>query len=360
MANIYLMVEDVQKEKSSAVLATVVRTKGSTPQKPGSSALFNGDGLIAGTVGGGIVEKKITDIASSAAISGKSGIYHFNLDNAISSSNEAICGGEITILVDATPRMSLPAFKQMKNAVENRNEGILLTEIKGSSETDLEISRHWVDRLNMSSLQDPAGKIIPGINEMISGNYSSDFREIALSNNEKEISRVFLERLSSPAKLIIAGAGHIGRVLSAIGSIAGFEVTVIDDRPEFANSDNIPYASRIIVRDVGEAMKELEKSSDTFVVIVTRGHKNDADALRPCIGTGIPYLGMIGSRRKTDAMRSEFITKGWATPQQWSSIYTPIGLEINSRTVEEIAISIVAQLIMVKNQHRSKRQGCPA
>jgi xanthine dehydrogenase accessory factor len=360
MANIYLRVEDIQKEKSSAVLATVVRTKGSTPQKPGSSALFNGEGLIAGTVGGGIVEKKITDIASQAIITGKSGIYHFNLDNAITSSNEAICGGEISILVDAAPARSLPVFRQIKQSLENRNEGILLTEIKGSGETDLEISRYWVDRLNKSSLTNLSGKIITDIDEMISGNNSSDFHEVALTATQNEVSRIFIERLSSPEKLVIAGAGHIGRVLSAIGSIAGFDVTVIDDRPEFANPGNIPSASRIIVSDVGEAMKELVKSSDTFVVIVTRGHKNDADALRPCIGTDLAYLGMIGSRKKTDAMRSEFISKGWATPEQWSSIYTPIGLEINSRTVEEIAISIAAQLIMVKNQHRPKRQGCPA
>lgn len=360
MPNIYLRLADSQNDISSPVIATVIRTKGSTPQKPGSSALFNAGGLIAGTVGGGIVEKRTTEIAIQAGLSGKSGLYHFNLDNTISSSNEAICGGQISILVDADPLKFIPALRKMRESVENNKRGILLTEIKGLSETDINISRYWINRDNISSDLEMDANLVSEINKMISENGSSDFHEVDIPKKKDEISFMFLEALSSPPKLIIAGAGHIGRVLSAIGSIAGFEVTVIDDRLEFANSDNIPDASRIIVKDIGEAMKELDKGSDTFVVIVTRGHKNDADALRPCIGSGLAYLGMIGSRIKTEAMRTEFISKGWATPEQWSSIHTPIGLEINSRTVEEIAISIIAELIMVKNMTIPKRRGCPA
>ena len=133
-----------------------------------------------------------------------------------------------------------------------------------------------------------------------------------------------------------------------------FEVTIIDDRPEYANAGNIPEADHIIVNDIGKTLTELNKSADTFVVIVTRGHKDDAEALKPCIGSNLAYIGMIGSKNKIASMKSTFIDNRWATIKEWDSIHTPIGLEINSKTVEEIAISIIAQLILVRNSKKAK------
>jgi xanthine dehydrogenase accessory factor len=126
---------------------------------------------------------------------------------------------------------------------------------------------------------------------------------------------------------------------------------VIDDRNEFANKGNLPDADHIIVRDIGEAMQEIEKNSNTYIVIVTRGHSNDAEALKPCLGSDARYIGMIGSRAKTAKLHNNFVRNNWATEEQWSRIFTPIGLEIGSKTVEEIAISIAAQLVLVRNSH---------
>jgi xanthine dehydrogenase accessory factor len=131
-----------------------------------------------------------------------------------------------------------------------------------------------------------------------------------------------------------------------------FEVTVIDDRQEYANSENIPEADHIIVKDIGEALAGLKLSNDTYVVIVTRGHKDDAAALKSCIGSGLAYTGMIGSRNKIATMRSDFFKKNWATIEQWDTIHAPVGLEIKSKTVEEIAVSIAAQLILVRNSKK--------
>ncbi len=193
----------------------------------------------------------------------------------------------------------------------------------------------------------------PVVNEMLCENNPSDYREMELSIPDEEPSSLFfLEPVFPPQKLIIAGAGHMGKELAHLGAMVGFEVTVIDDRAEYANSENIPDAERIIVNDIGKALVDLNKSDDTFVVIVTRGHKDDAEALKPCIGAGLAYTGMIGSKNKIAAMKSTFIEKGWATQNQWDTIHTPIGLEIKSRTVEEIAISIVAQLILVRNSRK--------
>jgi xanthine dehydrogenase accessory factor len=158
-----------------------------------------------------------------------------------------------------------------------------------------------------------------------------------------------------PEHLVIAGAGHIGKSLAHLADMLDFEITVIDDRKEYANADNIPEAAHIIVKDIGDALKDLEKNANTYVVIVTRGHKDDASALRSCMGKELAYTGMIGSKNKIAQMRSDFLKNGWSTEGQWDALYTPIGLEIKSRTVEEIAVSIAAELILVRNS-KSKYQ----
>jgi xanthine dehydrogenase accessory factor len=101
-------------------------------------------------------------------------------------------------------------------------------------------------------------------------------------------------------------------------------------------------------------MQEVKKVKDTYVVIVTRGHKDDAAALKPCIGSDLAYIGMIGSRNKITTMRMNFIEKGWASVEQWAKIYAPVGLDIKSQTVEEIAVSIAAQLVLIRNSRKQR------
>jgi xanthine dehydrogenase accessory factor len=100
----------------------------------------------------------------------------------------------------------------------------------------------------------------------------------------------------------------------------------------------------------GSALQEMEIGPDTYIVIVTRGHTHDGEALRACINSNAAYIGMIGSKHKVETIKNQFLEEGWATLDQWSAIYAPIGLDIGSKTVQEIAISIAAQLIEVRNQ----------
>lgn len=359
MKNIYLQIIDHQSDKASPVLATVVRTKGSAPQRPGSSAIFSSEVLIAGTVGGGAVEGAIHKLAAERSSSGKSGYFHFNLANDISRKEEAICGGQIVILLDAGTLDHLPVFRQIQKSIFENDPGVLITIASPLSEEDTRITRHWISR--KVTPQIPAGVmdiIKPVVSEMIAHPDPACFVERVTTEGEEAL--LFLETVMAPLKLVIAGAGHIGRALSHLGRMLGFEVTMIDDRPEYANATNIPDADHIIVNDIGEAVRDLKKGPDTFIVIVTRGHKDDADALKACIGSGLAYTGMIGSKKKIEAVRKEFLDQGWATKEQWALIHTPVGLEINSQTVEEIAISIAAEIILVKNGKKPKKAGCPS
>ncbi len=132
-----------------------------------------------------------------------------------------------------------------------------------------------------------------------------NFLQMELLLPGEEASTLFtLEPVFPMPRLLIAGAGHIGKALSHLGRLLDFEVTVIDDRSDFANPLNLPDADHIIVKDIGDAMSEDEKSSDTYIVIVTRGHNDDGKALKPCMDSGAGYIGMIGSRSKVAMMKS--------------------------------------------------------
>jgi len=351
MKNIYLQIPVSKQDVSYLALATVTAAEGSTPQKPGSSALFTRDRLFAGTVGGGILEGKVQDMAGIALQSKYPVLHLFTLDNRVSNGEDTLCGGRISVLVDPLLTKHTPVFEALRKSMQVRIPGILMTFVTKAEDDRVLISRYWITEHTREIIPDnllPFAE--PHISNLIKASDSYDFREIRLSDNANEALRIiYLEPVIPLPRLIIAGAGHIGKALAQVGNMLDFEITVIDDRPEFASHENIPYADHIVVGDIGEAIRRIDKGRDTYIVIVTRGHKDDGNALKACIDSNAAYIGMIGSKNKVALMRRDFIDKGWATPEQWNKICAPVGVDIRSRTVEEIAISIAAQLVQVKN-----------
>jgi xanthine dehydrogenase accessory factor len=354
MDNIYLHLTDIRQKDSASILATVTGTTGSTPQKPGSSALFGPDGLVMGTVGGGVLEREVQQIAQRALLSRESVFFRFRFDGDISNGDDAICGGEAGILVDASPDDHLAVFESMKQSLSAGIAGLLVTMVSNAVDGTVKIKRHW---LAPGELSEPVFMDTPSVAEevrlLLMDGKRGDYRSLNVvpAGGDQEVM-ILLEAIFPCPRLIIAGAGHIGKALSHIGKLLDFDITVVDDRPEYANSANLPDADHIIVMDIGQAMEELKKTPDTFVAIVTRGHKDDARALKACIGTDIAYLGMIGSKKKIAMMQQDFIARGWASRKEWDLVHAPIGLDIQSVTVQEIAISIAAQLVLVKNNKK--------
>jgi xanthine dehydrogenase accessory factor len=348
MKNIYLEISSKYRNKKDLVLATVTRISGSTPQVPGSSALFDSKGLVTGTVGGGYTENKVREIAMENAASGRSGHYHFNLHSDIEAKDEAICGGRISVLVDADPLKCIEGYDRIKEAADKRINGVLVTKVTEREDGSAEIERTWV------SSEDTADKLVeflPIAEQLTKSIFEprlGGYKDIIVTREGKDILYL-LETVMPRPKLVIAGAGHVGKAVSHIGNWLGFEVTVIDDREEFANRENLPSADHFIVENIEKALSEYDKKPDTFIVIATRGHSDDAGALRACINSGAGYIGMIGSHRKVALMKKNFIENGIVSEDRWNQIYTPVGLEINSKTVEEIAVSIAAQMIKIKN-----------
>ncbi len=347
------------KQGQPLALATIIETSGSTPQVAGASAIFSEKGLVLGTLGGGIMEADAQKKASSALKKKKSLFYEFKLQGDGSSEEEAACGGSVAVLIDASPSRSLQAFVDLRESLRLRRAGILATRADVSPGGEAAIHRLWVDpwrnRGGRAELKPWGGTL--ELEEILREGNLRVARRAARRGRADELTLLFLEPVYPLARLVIAGAGHVGQALAHLGKFLDFEVTVIDDRPEFASHERIPEADAIIVGDIGQAVRDFPVSADTYIVIVTRGHRHDAEALQACLRSPAAYIGMIGSARKVALMREKFLGEGWATAVEFDRVRAPVGLRIGSKTVEEIAVSIAAELVLARSQARGEPRG---
>ena len=158
-----------------------------------------------------------------------------------------------------------------------------------------------------------------------------------------------LEPFFPEARMVILGGGHIAVPLAEFAAKTGFKVTVVDDRPYFANPLRFPLADQVLCESFEKSLRTLNLNQSAFVVIVTRGHRYDKVCLENVLEHDTAYVGMIGSRRRVAGLKELLISEG-ADPQRLDQVHTPIGLEIGAVTPEEIAISILAQVIQVKRK----------
>jgi xanthine dehydrogenase accessory factor len=159
---------------------------------------------------------------------------------------------------------------------------------------------------------------------------------------------VFLEPLLPAPQLIIFGAGHIGSALSQIGRMLDFNVTVVDNRPDFANAERLPWADSIVAEDYGKTLEKLSYSESTYMIIVTHKHTHDFEILEQLVQKPFRYLGMIGSRTKVAKAFQQLRDRG-VSEEVIRKIYSPVGISIGANTPAEIAVSIAAELVAVKN-----------
>jgi xanthine dehydrogenase accessory factor len=159
---------------------------------------------------------------------------------------------------------------------------------------------------------------------------------------------VFIEPIEPSPALYIFGAGHVGLYLGKLAHEAGFEIHVVDDREKFANPSRFPEAAEVVVDDIPEWLGRTILPASAYAVVVTRGHRHDLDALRALAPRGLRYLGLIGSRAKVKRVYDALLEEGRVLPNDLTRIHAPIGLDIGAITPQEIAVSIVAELIAVR------------
>lgn len=306
------------------VIATILRAEGSTPLEAGARALVAPDGtLIAGTVGGGALEFESLRRASSAAGRGENMVFDFALGGPGGADSRPICGGTVRIALQPATTDVLTAHRSAWKAERERRHGVLVTTVTKRADT-------------------AAPRIETTWSEGVTGGRRSAY----LAEAGREILR---EPIVPCPRLLIVGAGHVGQALAGIAHLAGFEVAVIDDRPELLSRGAFPPGCDLRQGPIAESADRFATDHETYIALVSRGHRADAEALEALLHKPCAYLGMIGSRRKARIMRDDFLRRGVSTAEAFDRVHTPIGLAIGAESAPEIAVAIVAQLIAVKN-----------
>ncbi len=315
------------------VAALVLSTDGSTPGKVGNRAVIERSGAISGTVGGGQVEAEAQRRAAEVCDGGAPLVLDFSLTGAAATAETPLCGGAMRLLLDPSAHAARDAYAAAAEALRRRKRGVLVTTLQHG--TPPRVAVEWFPEGDVPS--EAARDCL-------------EDEEPALTADEARGVEVLVEPVVPPPLLLIAGGGHIGQALARQAVLVAFDVTVIDDRPEFTDAALFPEGVRTRCGPVGEELAACDLGPESYVVIVTRGHRCDAEALAACIRSPAAYVGMIGSRRKVAMMRREFAESGRATEADLARLYAPIGLDIGAVTVPEIAASIVAELIAVRRR----------
>ncbi len=299
----------------------VLSAQGSTPQGAGTRAIVEQSGRLWGTVGGGAMEAKAQQMAVEACQSQRPCIFSFAMTNADAADEGAVCGGRMRVLIDPTVARHRECYDEAARALKNRARGCLVAKIYAEPEMHVEVEWHPEPSMPASTTN--------------------------------ALAEVFVEPVLPPPLLVVVGGGHVGRTVAVEAARVGFDVTLIDDRPEFAAAALFPPGIHVLCGPVAEQIAACPLDADSFVVLATRGHLHDSKALAVCIHRPLAYLGMIGSRRKVALVRKNFLETGLATEEEFDRVFAPIGLEIGAVTVPEIAVSIVAQLIAVRRKAAS-------
>lgn len=363
MRQVFYEVAEAIRKGETFAFGEVIDAKGSTPQKPGAKAIFLADGRSSGTLGGGCLEAESRRVALDCLRDRSRTLLTLHLDSDFGFDDGLICGGTARVFLDGKPDEHAELWQTVAEFLKRRQSGVLLT-VVDAADAKLVGTRWLVGAIHVSSLQgEPLLHIIMASppNAPVLPDEALQLAWQAIERRDEMIAKVtltgievelFAEPLLPRPHLIIAGAGHIGAALAHLGALLEFEVTVVDDRPSFANRERLPNADHILIGDIPKTVSEQVMDKGTYIVIVTRGHRHDALVLREIIGRidEVAYIGMIGSRRKIKLIYDELMDEGLATPEQLTKIHSPLGIDIGGESVWEIAISVAAELVWVRNK----------
>ena len=329
------------------VVATVVRTKGSTPQKPGSKLLVRKDGSGVGTLGGGCVEGDIWFAAKELLKRGGDTEYReYELNEDLAVEDGLVCGGTMFFQIDPvySPEQYLSYAKEIDEAYRGGASVALASVIRAgggsapagakllireSGETEGTLGNAALD----ADASDRALGLMPhGRNEYVQHESDAEY---------------FIEAYTTPPQLVVCGGGHVSKAIAPLAKTVGFRVFITDDREEFANADRFPEADILMPLKPEEALPKLPINANTFIVVATRGHRYDNVALEAAARTPAKYVGLMGSRRKTILIYEDLLRSG-VPLDRVSEIRSPVGLDVRARTPEEIAVSIMAEVLMFR------------
>jgi xanthine dehydrogenase accessory factor len=353
MEIIYSKALELLAKNEFCVLATITRLTGSGPRGTGTKFLIMEDGSYAGTIGGGLLEAKVLEAAKKVFATRSPIRLSLNLMGKDVAGTDMICGGDAEIFLEPVFPGDEDQMRILRRSMEIQKRGG-----SGLMVTVLDV-KCWEKGKSPKVFMDSGGERVgslPGMEDpealVSSGNWAQWIKNrepglVVHKDREGEQIELFMEPVVSDPMLYVFGGGHVSSQIVPLASKVGFKVAVIDDRTDFADPANFPEAEKVLQYPFKGVLEKLPVDESSFVIIVTRGHLHDKTVLEQCLRTKARYIGMIGSRRKKAMIYEKLLEEGF-TRQDLDRIYAPIGLDIGAETPEEIAVSIVAELIQVR------------
>ncbi len=346
------------RHQQPCVLVTVVETGGSSPQKAGAHLLVRSDGSFVGTLGGGCVEGDLWYRARRLlAEGGPAYTVQHTLNAQLAAQDGMVCGGTMRFLLEPfpSPYLSPQMVQQLEKALEGDSPITMATVIDGGKK-NVPVGMKWIIGVDGTVLGE---ETFPMPDKSVIGRaiQLAPYGENQLVNKE-EGGRIFLEGLTAPVTLILLGGGHVNKAIASLARHLDFRIVVVDDRPEFASQERFPEADEILVAPYDQALRQWKVPQNAFIIAATRGHRYDDQAVQAAIATPARYIGVLGSKRKIIMILRHLLEDG-VSPSRLANVYAPVGLDIGALTPEEIAISVLAEIIMIRRGGEGKPMRLP-
>lgn len=314
MRDVYAAMLKAMERGESVTRVSVMKSSGSTPRSAGAVMAVFEDGSTIGTIGGGSVENA-SHIAAKDMQPGTSAIRKYDLTNNDAASLGMVCGGDMTVLLDYM--------------IQDETNVALLKHILAGCESTKKYSLGITLGKNGDIL---SREVLPP--DHVSLTVEAD-------------NHLLIEPLGNSDTVHFVGAGHVALATAKLAAFTDFQVHVVDDREDFANAQRFPDATNIHVAENLNDCLPASLNSEDYVVIMTRGHLHDRDVLAQALKTDAGYIGMIGSKKKKTAVYESLLNDGF-TQTELKRVHCPIGLSIGAETPEEIAVSIMGELIAAR------------
>jgi xanthine dehydrogenase accessory factor len=351
---------DVIRQLTAAIRAgrpvvwcRLVETRGSTPQKAGAAMLVYDDGSQAGTLGGGCVEAEVKRRALGLLAERRPDICTFQLDSDYGWDDGLICGGRMKVVVEPITRETPKSYYERLAEIVQQGRGCTEALVFDSETSGLpapsgylfDADGGFLAGLRSDGDEPPAGPIAA------LGRVTDPLRPLASRPAPYAAHGIAYLPLLPRCRLVIVGGGHVGKAVADLAVDLEFDVWIVDDRQEFVAQERFPRVERRISGPIDRVLPDLEITPDSYCLIVTRGHSHDQEALFHLVDRGARYVGLIGSRRKIKMIYENLAAEG-VSQEALAKVHAPLGIDIGSQTVPEIAISICAELVAHRNLGR--------
>jgi xanthine dehydrogenase accessory factor len=342
-ANVRDILPDVETwlaQGKSVAIATVIQTWGSSPRQEGARMAITPDGGISGSVSGGCVEGAVFEAAVESLNTGRPQLLHFGVADESAWDVGLACGGSIEIFVKP---LDAEFFKTLRSVLDEEIPAALVTLIRGPDEkVGREILIHGNGEVIASSVDIPAAKIADlSTNSLAEGTTQRILLEDGIE--------IFIETLLPPPTLVAVGGVHITIALMELAKTLGYRTIVVDPRKAFGSGQRFPHVDRLIQSWPDEAFQQIPITSNTAVAMLTHDPKLDDPALKIALASPAFYVGALGSRLTQNKRRQRLLEDG-LTEEQLDRIHGPIGIDIQARTPEEIALSILSEIVAARNK----------